>query len=123
MFRLSFAGLVSAILLVACEAPEKRVTTITDQKVVAIMTDLHYAEAATVGLVGVRKDSLVSVYYDQVFALHKVSEEEYRENLEILSEDVPRFQKILNEVEEVFRNSSSGEKGSAQDSSSVNNKN
>ena len=62
------------------------------------MVDLYLAEAATTGMTGYPRDSLQQVYFDQVFAIHQVSREDYERNLRILAQDEIRLDAIVEQV-------------------------
>ena len=59
------------------------------------MADLNVAEAATNGMSGYPKDSLMKVYFNQVFEIHSTSVEAYEKDLRVLSADLPRLQRIV----------------------------
>ena len=83
------------LLLPACREKSEQ-PTLSDEKVARIIADISIAEAATVGLSGYPKDSLLQVYYKQVFQMHGTTKEEYEKNLHILANDVPRMERIQN---------------------------
>ncbi|MFM8485302.1 MAG: hypothetical protein ACKOCH_03120, partial [Bacteroidota bacterium] len=58
---------IPALLLQGCEGGNSVSRDISDEKVARIMADLYVAEAATIGMTGYSKDSLMQVYYSQVF--------------------------------------------------------
>ncbi|MEZ4917527.1 MAG: DUF4296 domain-containing protein [Saprospiraceae bacterium] len=98
---LIFAALL--FLHVGCgEQTEVQEPTLSDEKVARIMADLQLAESATTGLVGLPKDSLAALYFDQVFKLHHVSQEQYEADLKILTNDVDRFEAILNNARDML---------------------
>lgn len=66
-----------------------------DEKIARIMADLNVAEAATNGMSGYPKDSLMKVYFNQVFEIHSTSVEAYEKDLRVLSADLPRLQRIV----------------------------
>ena len=86
--------LILLTLVVACgkKTPEP---SLPDEKISRIMADLYLADAATTGLAGYSKDSLMHVYFDQVLAIHGVTKQEYEENLRILAQDLPRMETVV----------------------------
>lgn len=62
------------------------------------MADLYLAEAAANGLTGYAKDSLTHVYYDQVFKIHKVTPDEYEQNLRILAQEERRIEAVVSQA-------------------------
>ena len=61
------------------------------------MADISIAEAATVGLSGYPKDSLLKVYFAQVFEIHGTTPEGYEQDLRIVGADLPRLKGIVDE--------------------------
>lgn len=90
---------ISAALLHSCEKKAEP-TTIPDEKLSRIMADIYTAEAATNGLSGYTKDSLMQVYFKQVMDMHGVTKEEYEKNLRLIVHDIPRIEAIVNQAEE-----------------------
>lgn len=59
------------------------------------MADMAIAESATLGLSGYPKDSLMKVYFAQVFEIHGTTPETYEKDLRIVSKDLPRLRDIV----------------------------
>lgn len=90
---LRFIVLVSVgISLVACQRDNKY--TISREKMALIVADLHVAEGATTFLEGTKKDSVLNIYYKQVFEIQGVTREEFDKNLEILKLDPEEMTKV-----------------------------
>lgn len=88
----------SAILLVIsmpCCNPQPEQLTVPEEKLARIMADLYIAEAATLGLTGISKDSLLRVYNAQVFQIHGITPDEYEKNLKILAHDEQNIERVL----------------------------
>lgn len=68
--------LLAALLLFACEKKVEQ-PTLSDEKISRIMADFATAEAATNGLNGFPKDSLLQLYFGQVLEMHQITREEY----------------------------------------------
>jgi hypothetical protein len=78
-----------------CTTTQTEQPTLSDEKMAQIMADLSVAEAATLGLAGYSKDSLLQVYFAQVFTLHETSVELYEKDLRLVSADMRRLQRIV----------------------------
>lgn len=87
--------LVLVCSLLACASETVKQPSLTDEKIARIMADLSIAEAATNGLVGFAKDSLLHVYIRQVFDIQGVTPEKYEEDLRILAHDLARMEAIV----------------------------
>lgn len=64
-----------------------------------IMADLYIADAAAIGLGGYSHDSLVHVYYSQVFQIHGTTAEEYEQNIRIYTQNPEQMKDILKKTE------------------------
>ena len=91
----SFIGFCCILFLFSCQEKQGETPVLSDEKLARIMADLNIAEAATIGLSGYSKDSLMKVYYGQVFEIHGATPEIYEKDLRIISEDLTRLQKIV----------------------------
>jgi hypothetical protein len=81
----------------ACNVGQKRLP-VPEKKLIEILTDAHYAEAALQEVYGNQKDSLKKIYYKEIFQLHKVSKEEMTKSMDILREDPARLDKIYQAI-------------------------
>jgi Domain of unknown function (DUF4296) len=71
---------------------------IPQKQLVLVTVDMHYAEAAVQNVYGKQKDSLLRVYYKEIFQLHKVKQEDYIESIRVLQNNSKLFDKFYNEV-------------------------
>lgn len=118
MMRLSVIGyqllVIGCCLSVACffSCREKvEQPTLPDEKISRIMADLFTAEAATNGLSGYTKDSLLQVYFIQVLDMHGVTKEVYEKDLRLIANDLPRMEGIVKQAEALLETGGkSGEK-------------
>lgn len=85
------------ILLLFCLAcsPKTEQPSLSDDKMARIMADLYVAEAATNGLGGYPKDSLLRIYYGHVLEMHGITKEEYEKNLRLYVQDLPRMEQLV----------------------------
>lgn len=77
----------------ACNVGQKKLP-ISEKKLIQILTDVHYAEAALQDVYGVQKDSLKKVYYQEIYQLHETSEEELTKTMDILRQNPERLDKV-----------------------------
>jgi hypothetical protein len=61
---------------------------------VNILCDLHIAEGAADLLDGTKKDSILKIYYAQVFEIQGVEEATFKKDLDLLKEDPVEMTKI-----------------------------
>jgi len=93
---------LSCLSLLACQGKSMEQPTIPEDKMARIMADLSIAEAATQNLGTPQKDSMMHVYFVQVFEMHGTSLEEYEKNLRLYIQDMPRLEQITKQVEDIF---------------------
>ena len=86
----------------ACEMNPPVQPSTPDEKIARIMADLSVADAATSGLSGYTKDSLMHVYFKQVFEINGVTLEVYESDLRILAKDLPRMESIVKQADELL---------------------
>ncbi len=101
MMRPLFLGFCLAFFLFSC-AEKVEQPALPDEKLARIMADLFTAEAATNGLNGYPKDSLMQIYFNQVMEMHGVTREAYEKDLRIIANDLPRMDAIVKQAEELL---------------------
>lgn len=97
------AGICLVVVLALSQCQPAEQTRLPEETLVRIMVDLHTAEAATTGLTGFRKDSLLYLYYEQIFALHGVERADYEHDIRLLSRDEDRMMRIVEEAEALLK--------------------
>lgn len=91
--------LAFCLLLFAACGPTPERPSIPDEKMARIMADLAIAEAATTGLTGYPKDSLMQAYFRQTLELHHITQDSYEKNLRLYADDLPRMQQLTKQTE------------------------
>lgn len=87
------------IFLFACTPSKVEMNTDRD-KLMSIVIDLYYAEAAIKDLIPTLKDSLSAIYRQQIADIHSVDLSKVEEDLVILQSDSKSYQKFHQEVED-----------------------
>lgn len=90
------------IQLLGCQVSKQPQPTLSDEQLSQTMADLYIAEAATTGMSGFSKDSLMKVYYQQVFEIHGITMEAYENDLKTASLDMNRLQNIVAEAQKIL---------------------
>lgn len=93
---------IPALLLQGCQGENSQSQDISDEKIARIMADLYIAEAATIGMTGYPKDSLMQVYYKQVFEIHGTDKVVYENNLRLISNDLEHLKRVVLEARELL---------------------
>lgn len=73
------------------------------------MADLAIADAATTGLSGYTKDSLMQVYFKQVFDMHGTSAEVYENDLRIIASDLSKMELIVKSADDLLKEKTSSQ--------------
>lgn len=69
--------------LCSCQSQQEQLVIPAD-KLLKVLEDVHIAEAAMTGLAQARKDSIAKVYYEQIYAIHGITAEDFNHDLELL---------------------------------------
>jgi hypothetical protein len=96
--------LLLVFILASCQKEEKVELPFPEKKVVAILADIHISEAALQPLFGNLKDSTAQIYYQQIYEIHDIDEEELNGLLQTLKEHPKEMERIYELViEEISR--------------------
>ena len=93
---------IPALLLQGCGSGNTQSQDISDDKIARIMADLYVAEAATIGMTGYSRDSLMQVYYNQVFEMHGTNKVVYENNLRLISNDLQHLKQVVLEAQKLL---------------------
>ena len=85
------------LALTACE-PKQDILEIPQEKLVMILADVHIIEGALLSILPSEKDSLKTLYYQQVFEIHEVSEEAFDHDVKILKLNPKLMEQVYEEV-------------------------
>ncbi len=97
-----FLILFLPFLISSCVEPELEFT-IPDDQLVKLLYDIQVAEAALQTVHSSVKDSVVAIYYDQIYELHGVDQTILMENIEILKKSPVKSNKIYKKVLEYHK--------------------
>jgi c-di-GMP-related signal transduction protein len=61
---------------------------------VNLLCDLHIAEGAAELLEGTKKDSILKIYYTQIFEIQGIEEKQFKKDLDLLKEDPTEMTKV-----------------------------
>jgi len=73
---------------------------LSDEKMIDILVDLHVAEAASMSLGKELKDSLINVYYPQIFEMNAVKDSVFFKDFEELRKNPKKLEMIYQRVYE-----------------------
>ena len=88
--------------LTTCTVPEPEFT-LPEEELVKLLYDIQVAEAALQTVHSSVKDSVIAIYYDQVFELHGVDQETLMQNIEVLKKSPIKSNKIYKKVLEYHK--------------------
>jgi hypothetical protein len=102
--RYRFLSLILFVSFLFSCGPKPAVLPIEKERLIPILVDVHIAEAAVQSLRKQEKDSVIQVYYDQIFEIHKISEDDFYASMEVLKQDAYQLEQIYEVVlEEVTK--------------------
>lgn len=84
--------IITSLCFFSCN--EKTPCALADEELVLILADVQIAESAAQSIIGPARDSLLDAYYRQIFEIHEVGEEEFRDCFRALEEDPERMSEI-----------------------------
>ncbi len=82
-----------AFLINACQNKGENMT-ISREKMANILLDIHLAETAASNLSAQKKDSMTAIYYQQIYQIHNIQEQEFKNNLNILKYNPEEMNKV-----------------------------
>jgi hypothetical protein len=100
--QLKFLWCFLLLCLFAC-TPEKGPLPIPESKLIDVLMDIHYAEAASEDKVGSAQDSLRKVYYKEVFKLYNVTEKDFVKTMELLKRNPRRLLKLYKQMDDQMK--------------------
>ncbi|HHM20441.1 MAG TPA: DUF4296 domain-containing protein [Bacteroidetes bacterium] len=95
-WKYGFLFLFLAAVTSGCR--EASLCQIEEEKLVALLSDIHVAEAGLTKISGREKDSIAQALYAQVFAIHQVSQTTLDSCLAILKKNPIEMERIYNKV-------------------------
>ena len=94
--------LFSFLTLFSCKN-ESQKWLVTPSKMIDVLADIHIAEAAVEGDVPTMKDSIMALYYPQIFAKNGVSKADFDSTFTIASRQPQALQNLYKEVEKKLK--------------------
>jgi hypothetical protein len=82
----SFLLATSLLSFFGC-SQKKQEGTLSEDQLVEVLLDAHTAEAALSYLYGEKKDTFAENYYAEIYAIHDISETEFRQSIRNLRND------------------------------------
>ena len=95
--------LFSFVLLLAACGVEDAQFTMPDDELVKLLYDIQVAEAALQTVHSDVKDSVVAIYYEQIFEIHGTNQEILFKNIEVLKEKPIKSHQIYKKVLEYHK--------------------
>ena len=95
-----YALLVYSFSIMACENNLK--TPISENKLIEILIDVHTAEAMTETEIQRVRDSMVPIYYAQIFEKHGVTSKDFDSTMTVYAHNPERFDSVYSKVLKVL---------------------
>jgi len=86
--------LLLVLLLAACSKSEAPQLSLTEEKMLDILVDVHIAESSIQNIYGSEKDSLINLYYQQIYKIHDITEATFNENMKLIRRNPPYVEKL-----------------------------
>jgi len=94
--------IILAAIFTACNettvSPKKIEPDIAQEKMVEILKDIHLAEAIAQSERTNVKDSLLAIYYDDIYRIHDITKEDLERNLKLWMSDAEVTDKLYEKV-------------------------
>ncbi|HMO38366.1 MAG TPA: DUF4296 domain-containing protein [Saprospiraceae bacterium] len=91
------------IMMAACGSKQVALP-LNEAKMVDMLVDVHFIEAAMQEMPGSLRDSIGTIFYEQFFTIHNVSAADFNQSLTMLRQDPARmaqlYAKVLATLEE-----------------------
>jgi len=97
MVKILIGGLFMFFLFTQCKE-EKREYALSDEKMQALLLDIHTSEAALQSVFGRRKDSLRLVYMQYIYKIHEMDSLSVNRLLNKLREDPEKIEVIYQQM-------------------------
>lgn len=101
-FKSKASVLFLFLTLFSCKN-ESQKWLVTPSKMIDVLADIHIAEAAVEGDVPTMKDSIMTLYYAQIFDKNGVSKADFDSTFTIASRQPQRLQNLYKEVEKKLK--------------------
>ncbi len=85
------------VFVFGCSEPEPTFT-MPEEALVKLLYDLQVAEAAIQTVHSSNKDSVIAIFYDQIFEIHGIDQEILTKNIETLKKSPLKSHKVYKKV-------------------------
>lgn len=92
-----FLFILIIIIASSCRREEVK-PSLSEQKMIAVLVDIHIAEGAMQNLAQVKKDSVSGIYYEQVFEIHDIKPQDYVEMIQYLKKNPKKMEALYKKV-------------------------
>ncbi len=97
-FAFIFISILFYFVIFSCSNKESKLT-IPEDKMLKVLFDLYVADNAIKEAPKDIRDSLKSLYTEQIFSIHKLSDEEFEQNLSNLQKYPQKFKKFYDKLD------------------------
>ena len=93
-------SLLFTILLILTSCEKENQSNIDENKMVNVLIDVHFAEAAVQHLTGIRKDTTLRKYYNQIYQIHEIEKADFDSSLALISKNPDLLSTIYQRVQD-----------------------
>lgn len=83
MSNIHYSFFIIIFLLISCQAQQEDYK-IPSSKMVEVLADVHLSEVALQSVSVSLKDSMAAIYYQQIFEIHDVTQEDFDHDIDII---------------------------------------
>lgn len=113
--KILFLLLILSIWITGCGKEKPHALPVSEEKMVQVLADVHLAEAALQSLYGNEKDSTAQVYYQQIYLIHNIDEEQFEKTMQLIRRQPETAEHIYGQVmEELSKREAEAEGGSVE---------
>ena len=93
------------VFIIFSNCKEEYEPQLSDEQIIEVLVDLHIAEAASMSLGTKIKDSVINVYYPQIFEIHGIQDSLFFKEFEIIRKNPKKlegiYEKVLEEIDQL----------------------
>lgn len=96
-YHLLWFSLILMLTFMACQTEVEEMQIETDV-LVKVLADVHLSEGALLSIKPSQKDSLRAVYYQQIYEIHRVTNEAFEHDMDMLKSNPKMMERIYEKV-------------------------
>jgi len=91
-------GILGMLLILTACTKKDRQLPIPEEELVGVLMDVHIAEAGISFLYGLKRDTFVEDYYEDIYTIHDISPEEFEQTMDVLRNDPELMARVYQNI-------------------------